>query len=375
MNDSDGPRLIRNLPHLAGIAAALFVSAISATAEGPLELRLPTANQALFSGEPEKFYMYVPRVFEGETSQPWEGGQFGFVRTPIRTDHGIVFTHFHEGIDIVPMQRDSAGNPLDPVNAIAAGTVVHASTVSSHSNYGKYVVVQHNLDGGAYFSLYAHLAEITCQPGDTLAAGDAIGRLGFTGAGITRPRAHLHLEFALLLNSRFDDWHVSQVGGVNRHGPYNGMNLAGLDIANLYLKHHANPNLSLVEFIRATPTFFKVVVPRQGPIDLVTRNPWLLQGPPEIASPSWEFSFAATGLPLAIAPCPKEVSQPEVSFVVPSEVPHRYLTRGLLSGQGSTATLSPQGVKFIRLVTGDFAAPSPQPPETKKPAAKKTSAR
>ena len=38
----------------------------------PEELRLPTCNDALFNGQPEKFYMYVNRNFEGQATQAWE---------------------------------------------------------------------------------------------------------------------------------------------------------------------------------------------------------------------------------------------------------------------------------------------------------------
>ena len=54
------------------LATALFTPLFA------VELQLPTENHHLFTGEPEKFYMYVDRTFEGETSKPWEGGSFGF---------------------------------------------------------------------------------------------------------------------------------------------------------------------------------------------------------------------------------------------------------------------------------------------------------
>ncbi len=37
----------------------------------PLKLRLPTDNRALLESQPENFYMFVYRTFEGETSKPW----------------------------------------------------------------------------------------------------------------------------------------------------------------------------------------------------------------------------------------------------------------------------------------------------------------
>ena len=74
-------------------------------------------------------------------------------------------------------------------------------------------------------------------------------------------------------------------------------------------------------------------------------------------SPSWEISFTATGLPTGIAVSQRKVEAPIVSAVKSSDVAHRYPTRGLLSGEGNSATLSAQGRSFINLVTGDFPDP------------------
>src|SRR5258708_2819765 len=65
-----------------------------------MTLVLPTDNDALLRGKPEEFYMYVDRNFEGEATKPWEGGQYGYFRGPVRVGSQVVFMHFHEGIDI-----------------------------------------------------------------------------------------------------------------------------------------------------------------------------------------------------------------------------------------------------------------------------------
>ena len=105
------------------------------TERSVLDLVLPTDNDALFSGGPA-FYQYIERDFKGVKSTPWEGGQYGFVRDPIETSAGIVYTRFHEGIDIKPLRRDARGEPLDEVRAIADGKVVHTNPVPGYSNYG-----------------------------------------------------------------------------------------------------------------------------------------------------------------------------------------------------------------------------------------------
>src|SRR5438874_12342691 len=107
----------------------LHFSAMAQTDRTPIDLVLPTDNDALFSGGGPAFYQYVERNYGGVKSTPWEGGQYGFVRDPTDTPGGVVCTRFHEGIDIRALQRDAHGDPLDEVRAIADGKVVHTNLV------------------------------------------------------------------------------------------------------------------------------------------------------------------------------------------------------------------------------------------------------
>lgn len=326
-----------------------------------VDLQLPTENHHLFGEHPEKFYMYVDRIFEGETTKPWEGGSFGFVRTPIRVGQDVVLTKFHEGIDIQPAKRDKAGNPLDLILAITDGTVVHSSNVAGRSNYGKYVVVGHQLDGDAFYSVYAHLAEVTAKPGDPVKTGSVLGRMGYTGAGINRVRAHLHLELCLLMSKRFEGWHKAFSGGTNFHGNFNGMNLAGMDIARLFIEHRKNPALRIHDFVTATPAYFKVTVPREGDFDFAKRHAWMVKNTEAGPTRSWEISFSATGLPVAIAASKREVAEATVTAVRNSRISHRHLTRGLIDGMGPNATLTRSGKQLVALLTDDFPMPEAPP--------------
>lgn len=327
-----------------------------------IDLQLPTENHHLFSGQPEKFYMYVDRYFEGKHTQPWEGGAFGYVRTSVRVGEQILQTKFHEGIDIAPMKRDKAGNPLDLVSAIAAGKVVHVSDISGRSNYGKYVVVEHDWENSPVLSLYAHLAEITCKVGDTLTKGGLIGRMGYTGEGITRTRAHVHLEIALMLSGRYPEWAPKMV---NYHGLYNGMNLAGMDVAAFFLAHKAKPDLTISEFLAQYPVYYKVTIPNKGEVEMATRYPWLLKSSAGSSAASWEISFSDTGMPLSLSASDRAVSQATITWVKASSVPHRYLTRGLLSGEGAQASLARDGQNLVDLLTGNFPTlPAPTTPST-----------
>ena len=323
---------------------------LTGTLQAGIDLRLPTENHHLLTGQPDRFYMFVDRTFEGQTSTPWEAGSFGYVRNAMRISDKVILTKFHEGIDIAPVNRDRAGNPLDLVSSIADGRVVHTSPIAGRSNYGKYVVVEHLWENSSIFSLYAHLAEITCKPGDPVKAGSVLGRMGYTGAGITRTRAHVHLELAMLMSQHYDDW---AKGTINYHGLFNGMNLTGSDVARFFIEQKQNPELRFSEFIAATPVYFKITVPSKGTPDFVTRHPWICRENAEGAV-SWEISFSSTGMPVAFAPSQRRVDAAVVSSIRPSDIPHRYLTRNLISGQENRATLTNGGKQLVALLMGDF---------------------
>lgn len=85
---------------------------------------------------------------------------------------------FHKGIDIA----SGSGNP---VLAAASGTVVKSYLSSS---YGNYIVVSH---GGGLMTAYAHMSRRMVSVGDTVSAGQQIGKVGSTGNS-TGP--HLHFE-------------------------------------------------------------------------------------------------------------------------------------------------------------------------------------
>ena len=330
----------------------LLSLALTGALHAAIDLRLPTENHHIFTGEPDQFYMYVDRTFEGETSKPWEGGAYGYVRNARRFDGKILLTKFHEGIDISPIKRDRAGNPLDLVSSIADGRVAHTSPISGRSNYGRYVVVEHRWHNSSVYSLYAHLAEVTCKPGDPVRAGSVLGRMGYSGSGLNRTRAHVHLELTMQMSQRFDDW---LNGSTNYHGNFNGMNLTGADVARFFLEHKANPNLKFSDFVATTPVYFKVAVPSKGVPDFVKRYPWICRAKTAGAK-SWEISFSTTGMPIAFTPSKRPVSSPTVVAIRPSKIPHRYITRNLVNGQGNKATLSSSGKRLVSLLSDDFPA-------------------
>ena len=340
------------------LAQALIDLQAHAAKPGTESVGLPTINHHLLSNDEERFYMYVYRTFEGQYSRPWTGGKYGFVRNKKRTQDGIICTKFHEGIDIKPIKRDNKGIPIDKVKAIGSGKVVYCNSTSHHSSYGKYVVIEHKWEGGSVYSLYAHLSAIEVREGQALSQGDSLGTLGYTGNGLNRDRAHLHLELGIIFSSRFTPWHDKYFTDTNHHGNYNGMNIAGLDVASFLIAKRKNQTLTIPDFVSSIPTHYRVTIPRnqirKGAPELLKHYPWMLKGEYNRETPSFEISFSASGFPISISPSKRVVTAPTLSWVRECRSKHEHHTKGFISGTGKNASLRKSGRRFIDLVCGQF---------------------
>lgn len=337
---------------LASVAVAACALAAAAESDGErLNLALPTDNDALFHGGGAAFYQYIIRDYKGAITKPWQGGQYGFVRNPVETAAGLIYTRFHEGIDIRPLLRDATGEPLDEVRAIADGTVVYTNLVPAHSNYGNYVVVEHRWGGANYYSLYGHLASVATTRGAKVHRGERLGILGYTGEGLDQARAHVHLEINLLLGRRFEAWYDSfNKSEPNYHGLYNGINLIGIDVARLYLALRKRPALTIAEFLADEETFHKVALPPASGFDLPRRYPWLRHSSISSAPPAWIVSFNRAGVPLKVEPADTPVSAPTLAYVKKRAGDYGLLTRGVLAGSGANTRLSESGERLMRLL-------------------------
>src|SRR5947207_554137 len=342
---------MRSLAAAFSVVLVFHFPMIAQTAGTVVDLVLPTDNDALFTGDDSAFYQYIERNYKGVKSTPWEGGQYGFVRDPMETSAGIVYTRFHEGIDIRALHRDARGEPLDEVRAIADGKVVHTNLVPGYSNYGKYIVIEHHWEGSDYYSLYGHLSSIAVQPGDTVKRGQHIAVMGYTGAGLNQARAHLHLELNLMFSHQLKTcYNAFFRNDPNHNGIYNGINLAGLDIARLFLALRKNPALTIPEFLSREEVFYKVSLPKSPHFELPKLYPWMLVAGARNQKSSWEVSFARSGLPLRIEPSDKQVTQPELSYVKRSSIDYSSLTRDVISGHGENAHLTNYGRQLMRLL-------------------------
>src|SRR5437870_7272080 len=342
---------MRSFAAVVSLFLLSYFSMMAQTERSVLDLVLPTDNDALFSGGGRAFYQYIERDFKGVKSTPWEGGQYGFVRDPVETSAGVVCTRFHEGIDIRPLRRDGRGKPLDEVRAIADGKVVHTNLVPGYSNYGRYIVIEHRWDGSNYYSLYGHLSSTAVRARNHVERGQRIAVMGYTGAGLNQARAHVHLELNLMLSHHFEAWHEAfHKNDPNHNGIYNGINLAGLDIARLYLALRKNPYLTIPDFLGDEEISYKVAVPKSAHFELPRPYPWLVTRRAGPETQSWEVSFAGSGLPLKIAPSAKQVAQPELTYVKKSSIDYFYLTHGEVVGHGQKGHLTESGQRLMRLL-------------------------
>jgi len=342
------PRLLAALLAISGAEAALF--------------DFPTKNRALLDGRPEDFYMYVERDFEGVKSYPWEGGQFGLVRGPQRTPQGVIYATLHEGVDIQPLLRDPAGNPLDDVLASAAGRVVHVSKEARASNYGRYIVVEHRVEGCPIYTLYAHLASVAVEPGQEVRQGDVLGRLGFSGAGIDRTRAHVHFEICAMLSGNFEAWYAAHsAGDPNKHGLYNGMNLSGTDPAPILLAAAKNPGFQITKHLAGLEPVFKITFPNSPDLTLLRNCPWLVPNGEISNPPAWTISFSGTGFPVRAAASQKPVAVPELAWVKDSPAAYTRATRGLVGGPAGSPRLTESGKRFVELLACPPGAEKPAP--------------
>ena len=162
---------------------------------------LPTPNRAIFKSGAEAEY------FTPTPARTWESGTFGCVRSE--------GTQMHEGLDIKAVHRSSKGEPLDAIYAAAGGKVAYINSNSGLSNYGKYIVLEHQIQGLRIYTLYAHLSKVAdgLRTGASVKQGQAIGVMGRTTntrTRISKERGHLHFEIDFRLNSRFTTWYESR---------------------------------------------------------------------------------------------------------------------------------------------------------------------
>jgi murein DD-endopeptidase MepM/ murein hydrolase activator NlpD len=322
--------------------------ALLAFSAGAQSFHLPTANQALLQPGGEEKY------FVGTVGKNWVSGTFGSVRSD--------GWQMHEGIDVRCLQRDRKGEATDPVLATADGKVVYISTKAGLSNYGKYIVIHHVIDGLDIYSLYAHLSEIApgLAAGQTVKTGQTIaimGRTSNTHQTITKDRAHLHFELNLLYNDRFAEWFKKSIKERNDHGDWNGQNLAGIDPRLILQEAYAKgPAFNLLTWLQNRTELCRVLVTKTN-FSFVRRYKALIQPNPlaqQQGIAGYEMSLDYNGVPFRLIPRAASEIKGKGAYQLLSVNEAEYKKnhcRRLVVQHGARWQLGPKGTHLLDLLT------------------------
>lgn len=332
------------LQHVFSLGWLALVLAASAQ-----PFQLPTAHRALLEKGAEEKY------FVGTTGKPWMSGTFGCVRS----EGG----QMHEGLDIRCVQRDRKGEPLDPVLASAPGTVAYLNSRVGTSNYGRYAVLKHLIEGMEVCTLYAHLSAFApgLKVGQPVRAGEVIatmGRTSNTRERISQERAHVHFEINLFNSDRFSAWYKRENPKTpDDHGMWNGMNLIGLDPRLVFLQEQAQgANFSLLKFVQSRPELCRVFV-RDANFPFVKRYPMLVRANPlaqKEGIAGYEIAFDFNAVPIQLTPRAaseiKSKSKYQLLSVNAAEQ-GKNPCRHLIARRGQNWELTHQAINFLDLLT------------------------
>jgi len=152
---------------------------------GVQKLRLSTKQERKYSApDTAREYKLIGAALDTVSPERlWQGGFLMPIQGRVTTEYGLqryVNGHFdyrHRGLDIAAKHGTT-------VRAAAPGVVTLAD--ESSQLHGKTVIIDH---GQGTSSLYLHMSAIEVTPGETVAQGQVIGRVGATGIA-TGP--HLH---------------------------------------------------------------------------------------------------------------------------------------------------------------------------------------
>ncbi len=341
-------RLKSGLGHWLRIS--IFGFGISVATPGFAQpFQLPTANRALFEKDGnEKFFV-------GTTGKPWQNGTFGCVRS-----EGY---QMHEGLDIRCLKRDKRGEPLDLVMASCDGTVAYVNKRVGASNYGKYVVLKHVIEGMEIFTLYAHLSDFASglAAGKSVKAGETIatmGRTSNTRERISLERAHVHFEINLFVSDRFSTWYKKEhPKEPDDHGIWNGVNLLGLDPRLILLEQQAQgTKFSLLKFIKSRPELCRVIV-RDANFSFPKRYPMLIRPNPlaqKEGVAGYEIALDANAVPIQLTPraaSELKSKQRYQLFSVNAAEEDKNPCRKLVTRRGNEWELTNHGITFLNLLT------------------------
>ena len=268
----------------------------------------------------------------------------------------------HEGLDIKHTKRNLKGEPIDAIYAAAEGKVAYINSNTGLSNYGKYVVLEHRIDGIPVYTTYAHLSSLAAglSVGDKVRKGQTIatmGRTSNTRQAISKERAHLHFEICVRINDRYSTWHNTTMKGYrNDHGNWNGRNFIGVDPRQVFLEQEKlGAKFSFLEFVRKRTELCRVLVRD-------TKFSWLRHYTPLVKRnavadkegvAAYEISLDFNGLPYVLVPKAKSEikSGPKIQLLSVNEKEQSARPcRKLVTRRNGKWELSTSGSQLINLL-------------------------
>ena len=186
---------------------------------------------------------------------------------------------------------------------------------------------------------------MTCETGQPVGTGNVLGRLGYSGVGLNKTRAHLHLEIGLMINSRFAEFYQ----GENKHGNFNGLNLLGIDPAVVLRACRTGAPFSLTKHFTSLKEHYRVAVPCIPAMDIMRRHPFLYKGSRSatIRPESLEIAFTAEGVPIGIYPSSRSVQTPCVVSCRPMPTLQQNCTVNRVKNSSANAALTRSGLAYV----------------------------
>ena len=257
----------------------------------PLEFTWPTPNDAYAMGKGPQAYILAREAGNSES------GQFGCT-----LNEGMLF---HDGLDLKPLQRDWMDEPTDPVRAVMPGIVRYLNRDRYKSEWGLYVVIEHNDLKPKLVSVYSHLRNIPFELSvdQMVEEGQIIGTLGRStpDSSLSKSDAHLHFEVALRMADSFPGWYGRQkTSGPNRNGVWHPRNLLAIDFLDLVGKLKMGDQDTVQDYFLMQPIAVSLKVQSMKTPDFIRRYPELIgetlnQG----ESHGWQINFNSYGIPTA----------------------------------------------------------------------------
>jgi murein DD-endopeptidase MepM/ murein hydrolase activator NlpD len=154
-----------------------------AAAAAPATLTPPRSEPATLTPPPPAQAAPAAPPAQASAESAAGGGRFPWpVRGRVLASYGNTPGGGHnDGINIAAPRGT-------PVHSIDAGTVAYAG--NEVKGYGNIVLIKH---ANGWISAYAHLDDVTVKPGDAIASGQVIAKVGDSG-GVAEPQLHFELR-------------------------------------------------------------------------------------------------------------------------------------------------------------------------------------